>query len=339
MEQFLFYSSFFNLEIILITKKFRGDYVKIAFMFSGQGSQYNTMGLDMYKNYRPCKEIFDNIDNSLNFKLTDILFKENKLLNETEYTQSAVFSVSAALYEVVKERIKPDYVLGISSGEYTALYASGAISLEQTVRILKKRGESMGEASKINPGGMSAFIGLNSDEIEEICEKANKVGFLTACNYNMPNQIVLGGEKEALIEAEYLASEMRKRVVRLPVSGAFHTKFMNPAAEKLQKELAEIKFSQMGIPVISNLTALPIENVSDIEETLVKQVTSPVLFEKSIRYLISEGVDTFIEIGTDKTLSSFVKRIDKNVCVYSVYDKTTYEKLRNSPKECLNVKE
>lgn len=302
-----------------------------ALMFSGQGSQHSKMGLELYDNYSCCREVFEKINEVLKFNLTDILFNEDERINNVKYSQVCIFAVGAAAYSLIKKEIgiKTSYFLGLSSGEYGAIYGSGAFSLEDTVKLLLKRGEFMLEASQEKRGGMLAVLGLSKEEVIEICNEANSQGYITPCNYNMPKQIVIGGAEEGIQRAIELISIKNKkgRAIKLNVGGAFHTKFMEPARIRLQIELDKVEIKEMNTPVVSNLTAKPIKDRNEIPGTLLNQLISPVLFEDSIKYLINENIHTFIELGPSNVLSSIVKKIDKNVKVFSVSDKQSYENL------------
>lgn len=300
--------------------------MKIAFLFSGQGAQYAGMGKELFENFEICKEVFKQADDSLGFKISDICFNKNEDLDKTEFTQPAILTTSIAIFKLaIQKGIKPDYLAGLSLGEYSALVASGALDFSQTVKLVKKRGKFMTEAVPIGVGAMSAVLNLAPILIEEACKEASDSNFKAMiANYNTYGQVVIAGHLQAVEKAEKLIMEKgAKRVIRLNVSGPFHTDLLKPASEKLSQELKNITINETKIPVITNLTANFIEN---IEDTLTKQVMSPVLWEQTIEKLIDQGVDTFIEIGPGKTLISFVKKINKDVFTYNIEDLTSFEK-------------
>lgn len=300
--------------------------MKICFIFSGQGAQYNNMGKELYDNFEICKEIFENANKALGLSITDICFNEDERLNETEYTQPAILTMSYAIFKLMEQKgIKADYMAGLSLGEYSALCASGAMDFEETVSLVRKRGRFMTEAVPSGVGAMSAVMNMEEEIIKEALEEAStETELAMIANYNAPGQIVIAGHLPAIERAEkILAEKGAKRVIRLNVSGPFHTSLLKPASEKLETELNNISINEPKVPVITNLTG---DIVSDIKETLVKQVMSPVKWEQSIKKLIENGVDTFIELGPGKTLSSFVKKIDRSVNVYNVEDLASLEK-------------
>lgn len=303
--------------------------MKICFMFSGQGAQYVGMGKELYEKYPICKKVYDEADETLGIKMSDICFSENDKINETEYTQPAILTTSYAIFKLVEEvGIRADYMAGLSLGEYTALCASGAISFKEGVALVKKRGKYMTEAVPKGIGAMTAVLNATEDVIKKALEKATTdTEIVTVANYNTIGQIVIAGHINAVSRAEeILKEEGIKKVVRLNVSGPFHTTLLSEASEKLEKELENVHIDKPKVPVITNVTAKEIEN---IKQTLVRQVKSPVLWEQTVKNLIGRGVDTFIELGPSKTLSSFVKKIDKNVKIYNVEDVKSFEKMKS----------
>ncbi|MBP1041931.1 ACP S-malonyltransferase [Vagococcus sp. BWB3-3] len=303
--------------------------MKVAFVYSGQGAQYVGMGQELYDNYPTYRQVFDEASEVLGFDMAALCFNEDTALNETEYTQPAILTMSVALSAVLKELgYKPDMVAGLSLGEYSALVESGALSFKEAVALVKKRGKFMTEAVPQGVGAMSAVMGLSRQEVETACEKASSKGLVIAANYNMPTQIAIAGEVEAVAYAEELLTEMgARRVIRLNVSGPFHTKLLEPAAEKLAEELKNVRINQMEIPVVTNVTGQVISSEEAIIPTLVKQVMSPVYWQDCVETLIAEGVDTFIEVGPGKALTGFIKKIDKTVTVQNVENLKTLEKV------------
>ncbi|MBQ9519607.1 MAG: ACP S-malonyltransferase [Firmicutes bacterium] len=307
--------------------------MKTAFIFSGQGAQASGMGKELYENFDCVKKVFDKADETLGLKISDICFNEDARLNETEYTQPAILTMSVAVLELMKEKgLKADYAAGLSLGEYSALVASGVLDFEQAVTLVRKRGRFMTQAVPVGEGGMCAVLNLDADKIQEACDKVKDTGRCMIANYNCPGQIAIAGDKAAVEKAAEVVLEMgAKRAVMLNVSGPFHTSLLKPASDKLKEELKNIDFHDMSVPVLTNLTGDLVEKASDIPEILTKQVMNPVKWDQSVRKMIELGVDTFVEMGPGKTLSSFVKKVAKdmgaeNIAVYNVEDIKTFEK-------------
>ena len=306
--------------------------MKTAFIFSGQGSQYAGMGKELYENFECVKAVFDKADSVLDFKVTDMCFGEDERLNETEYTQPALLTMSYAVYKLMSEKgLKADYVAGLSLGEYSAHAVSGTMSFEEAVKLVRKRGKFMTDAVPKGEGAMCAVLSLEAEKIQEACNEVSEIGRCMIANYNAPGQIVIAGDKEAVEKAAEIVKEKgAKRAVMLNVSGPFHTSLLKPAADKLNEELNKIDLSDMTIPVVTNLTAEIVEDKSQVVDILTKQVMNPVKWEQSVKKMIELGVDTFVEMGPGKTLSSFVKKAAKevgaDVAIYNVEDLKTLEK-------------
>ncbi|MBP3915203.1 ACP S-malonyltransferase [Clostridium sp.] len=301
--------------------------MKIAFIFSGQGSQYIGMGKELYDNIPSCKKIYDKANEVLGFDLKELIFNGDKEeLNITENTQPAILTTSIAILQAIKDKgVNPDIVAGLSLGEYSALVASEALDFETAVSLVKKRGRFMQEAVPQGIGSMVAVIGLDENKIKDVLKVASEKGIVEIANYNTNNQIVIGGENAAVeLASELLKESGARRVIPLKVSGPFHTSLLNEASIKLKNEFENIHFNTPKIKTITNVTADFIENGDEIKNLLINQVKSSVRWSETIEKMLDEGIDTFIEIGPLKTLSSFVREISKEkkatVKIFNVED-------------------
>lgn len=302
--------------------------MKIAFVYSGQGAQYSGMGQELYENHEIVRTLFNEASAALNIDVAALCFEENELLNQTTYTQPAILTLSTAIDALLKEKgIEPEVIAGLSLGEYSAFVKAGVLDFTEAVKLVKKRGQYMTEAVPLGEGAMSAVLGLDRETIMEACQEASDLGVVSPANYNMPGQIAIAGLKEAVDKAgEILLEKGAKRVVPLQVSGPFHTALLQPAAEQLAEALKEVTVNDPDLPVISNTTTKVFTTKEEILDTMVKQVMSPVYWEDGVRAMIDLGVDTFIEVGPGKTLSSFIKKIDKSVLTLNVENNKTLEK-------------
>jgi len=289
--------------------------MKTAFVFPGQGSQAVGMGKDLAEKY------LDQANQILGIDLKKICFEgPEEELKKTEITQPAILTVSVAAYESLKNKgvPAPAAVAGHSLGEYSALVAASAISFTDAVKIIHLRGKYMQEAVPLGEGSMAAILGLTKEQVEDCCKKASTAGIVSPANLNSPGQIVISGKKEAVEEASKLCKEAgAKRVIPLQVSAPFHCALMQPAADKLKVELDKIEIKDTQIPVVSNVTANYITSGSEIKDLLVKQVTNSVLWEDSIKKMIADGVESFIEVGAGKVLAGLIKKIDRQIEVKS----------------------
>ena len=290
---------------------------KIAFMFPGQGAQYVGMGQDFYEQIPVCKEMFELASKAGGLDVPALCFEENEQINITEYTQIAMLAAEVAMLKAIEEKgLKPDVTGGLSLGEYGALAASGVMSAEDVFKVVRKRGIYMQEAVP-NGGAMTAVLGLDTATIEKICEETT--GTVTVANYNCPGQIVITGEESAVqAAAEKLTEAGAKRCVPLKVSGPFHSAMLTGAGEKLAKELENVEIHDIQIPYIANVTADYVTDKNQVKSLLQKQVSSSVKWQQSIERMIADGVDTFVEIGPGKTLSGFMRKINKDMKVINI---------------------
>ncbi|MCA0753999.1 ACP S-malonyltransferase [Paenibacillus sp. N4] len=303
---------------------------KTAFVFPGQGAQVVGMGKDAYEAFDRSRSIFEQADQALGFSLSGIIFEgPEELLKQTANTQPALLTVSVALLEALEGKgLKPDYVAGHSLGEYSALVAAGVLSFEDAVRTVRARGEFMEQAVPSGQGAMAAVLGAEREALASLCSAITAEGSsVELANVNCPGQIVVSGTA-AGVQAVVLRGKEEagaKRVIPLEVSGPFHSSLMKPAAEKLGGVLSELALRDASVPVVANVTAAEVTAADEIRDLLARQVYSPVLWEDSVRYMIGQGVDTFVEIGSGTVLAGLIKKIDKNVRVVSVNDIASLE--------------
>ncbi len=285
---------------------------KVAFVFPGQGAQVPGMGKDFYEEYPVAKEVFDLASKASGLDVADLCFTENDRLNITEYTQIAMLATEVAILKAAEEKgLKADVCAGLSLGEYGALAAADVMELSDLFHLIRQRGIYMQEAYPVG-GGMTAVLGMEAERIEEICEATE--GIVSIANYNCPGQIVITGEKEAVdAAAESLKNAGARRCVPLKVSGPFHSALLQGAGEKLAAELSGVFVRKPAIPYVSNVTASYVTEAEPVKALLSRQVSSSVRWEQSVRLMIADGVDTFIEMGPGKTLAGFMRKIDKNV--------------------------
>ena len=290
---------------------------RIAFLYPGQGAQEAGMAKDFYENSPEARELFDQASEMLDLDLRKLCFEENDLLDKTEYTQAAMVAACLAITGELKKRgLHPDMTAGLSLGEYCAIAAAGGMCDMDAVRTVRARGIFMEHAAPEGIGAMSAILGMENSSVEKVMQEID--GAYIA-NYNCPGQSVITGEKEAVERAGKALKEAgARKVLPLKVSGPFHSPMMENAGEKLKKVLEEVTLKKPSVPYVTNVTAELVTEKEPIRELLVKQVSSSVRWEQSIRNMIAEGIDTFVEIGPGKTLSSFMKKTDRNVTMYRV---------------------
>jgi [acyl-carrier-protein] S-malonyltransferase len=304
---------------------------KTALLFAGQGAQAVGMGKDLAEKFPSAKAWFDRANAALGYDLTSICFNGPEAeLTKTENAQPGIFLVSWVVFQLLKEQapsLKFNATAGLSLGEFTALTATGAMSFEDGLRVVRQRGRFMQEACEATRGGMAAVIGLDEASTREVCAEAGVV----LANLNCPGQIVISGAADKITKAvEFAKAKGAKRAIALPVAGAYHSPLMAGAQPKLQAELAKVKLSPPVVPVISNVTGQAHGGVADISARLVEQVTSSVLWEKSMRYLLAQGFTRFIELGPGTALSGFMKRIDKGAQMLNVADVASLEATRKA---------
>lgn len=304
---------------------------KTAFMFPGQGAQYIGMGKEFYGAFPMCREIFEKAGKAAGLDVVSLCFEENEQIHITEYTQIAMVTVEVAILKALEEKgIKADVAAGLSLGEYGALVASGALVMEDAFALVRKRGIYMQEAVP-EGGAMTAVLGLDTDTIEKICEDTE--GIVSVANYNCPGQTVITGEAAAVLAAaEKCGQAGAKRCIPLKVSGPFHSPMLAGAGEKLGKELEHVEIHPISIPYIANVTADYVTDAKDVKPLLKRQVSSSVKWQQTIERMIGDGVDTFIEIGPGKTLSGFMRKINREVKVYNVEKPADLERVLE---ECL----
>ena len=297
-----------------------------VFMFSGQGAQYVGMGKELFDQYDEVKAIFDKADQVLGYSISDIIFHDEEKLNDTLYTQPAMFVLYAAILEVLKkENIDADYAIGLSLGEYGAMYYSGVFDFETGLKLLEKRGQFMNQAASKVSGKMSAIIGMEAVDLLAILDDVD--GYVKIANYNTYGQLVISGEETAVLQAIELALERgAKRAILLNTSGPFHSDLMKEASEQLITYLSDVTLNEPVKKLLVNTTGDFYEG--DLKQTMTNQITSSVMFYQMIEKLLDNGVDTFIEIGPKTTLCSFVKKINRKLAITNVEDMKSLEKTK-----------
>lgn len=305
---------------------------KLAFIFPGQGAQYVGMGKDFYEEFPVCRQVIEKAAEISELDLEQICFEENEKIAITEYTQIAMIAVEAAILKALEENgFYPDMTAGLSLGEYGAVLASGGMSLEDIFYTVRKRGIYMQEAVP-KGGAMAAVLGMEAELIEKICREIQ--GIVSVANYNCPGQIVITGEEGVVSKAsEKLKEAGAKRILPLQVSGPFHCEMLKGAGEKLSQVLDKISLQKIKIPYVSNVTAQIVAEKEQVKDLLVRQVASPVRWQQCVETMIENGADTFVEIGPGRTLSGFMRKINRNVTVMNIQTVEDFQKVTEKLKE------
>ena len=306
--------------------------MKIGYLFPGQGAQSLGMGKDIYEKYDVAKEVYKKAQELTGIDVAKITFENEELLNQTQYTQICILTMSLAILEILKQNgIGAEVASGLSLGEYTALINSRALSFEDGIQLVKKRGEYM---QKLVPEGewlMAAILGMEEEKVIEVCKLANEKStenFVVPVNFNCPGQIVISGNKASVETAEIIAKEQGARKVReLKTSGPFHTEKLKEASKALQKDLKKVEFHQFNNTVIKNIDGTEYKETDDIRDILAKHIISPVKFTAVLQKMLDMGVDTFIEVGPGKTLSGFIKKMptEKEIKILNICNCETLE--------------
>ena len=288
-----------------------------AYIFPGQGAQFTGMGLDLYEKSPIAQELFEKANDILGFSITDIMFEGTaEELKQTKVTQPAIFLHSVILAKVLGDDFTPEMVAGHSLGELSALVANGVLSFEDGLRLVSKRALAMQKACEIQPSTMAAVLGLEDQEVEDICSSID--GVVVAANYNCPGQLVISGEIEAVEKAcEVLKEKGAKRAMVLPVGGAFHSPMMEPAREELAKAIEETEFKTPTCPVYQNVVAKAVIDPQEIKENLISQLTAPVKWTQCVQAMLTDGATEFIEVGPGKVLQGLIRKIDRGASVAS----------------------
>lgn len=304
---------------------------RIAFIFPGQGAQYTGMAKDFYEKYAVSRQVFKKASEVSGIDVESLCFEENDRLNITEYTQIAMLAAEIAILRAAEESgLRSEVNAGLSLGEYGALVASGVMKEEDAFAVVRKRGILMQEAYPTG-GAMSAVLGTDSELIEQICRETQ--GIVSIANYNCPGQIVITGEEAAVKAAgEALKAAGARRVIPLNVSGPFHCELLKTAGDKLGQELENVEIQPFTVPYVTNVTAQNVTGPDQVKELLVEQVSSSVRWQQCVEQMISDGVDTFVEIGPGRTLTGFLKKINRNVKALHIESVEDLEAVR---KECL----
>lgn len=307
------------------------DAMVTAFVFPGQGSQAPGMGKDLAEKFAVARQVFEEADDALGFAISRLCFDgPAEELQLTENTQPAILTVSVAVFRALQDAgiAAPAFVAGHSLGEYSALVASGALSLSDAVRTVRARGQYMQEAVPVGTGAMAAVLGAELSEVGRICAEASGDQVCSIANLNSPSQAVIAGNAEAIDRAVELLSGVARKVIKLKVSAPFHCALMKPAQDRLAADLESLNFSEPAIPVVTNVDARSTTAPDELRDALVRQVSAPVRWVESMQLLIEQGVDTFVEAGPGKVLSGLMRQISRDVKMLNVEDAASLEKTK-----------
>src|SRR5499433_2734447 len=296
---------------------------KVAFLFPGQASQYCGMGKELAEKYAVARAVFDEADKALGFSISQMCFAgAEEELKQTANTQPAILTCSVAAFRVAAEKgLQPDFVAGHSLGEYAALVAAGGLKFADAVQLVRKRGQYMQDAVPAGVGAMAAILGLSPAVVADACKRAAENEVCNPANQNSPEQTVISGHAAAVKRAVEIASQLgAKRAVILPVSAPFHCSLMTPAQEKLAKDLEKITFSDLQVPLVTNVDADTETTGAEAKDALLRQVSMPVRWEESVRLLIDEGVNTFVEVGPGRVLTGLLRQIERSVAALNIED-------------------
>ena len=286
-----------------------------AYIFPGQGAQFTGMGKDLYENSPLAREYFEKANEILGYRITDLMFEgTSEDLRQTKVTQPAVFLHSVISAIALGDKFKPDMVAGHSLGEFSALVAAGALTLEEGLRLVYARAMAMQKACEKEPSTMAAVLGLDDETVEEVCDEVNKEYIVVAANYNSPGQLVISGSIEGIDKAcELLKQRGAKRALKLPVGGAFHSPLMEPARQELQAAIEKAVVSTPVCPVYQNVNANPQTDPESIKKNLIAQLTAPVRWTQTVKNMINDGADEFIELGPGDVLKGLVKKVNPDI--------------------------
>ncbi len=311
-----------------------------AFVFPGQGSQFPGMGKELFENFVTAREVFEEVDEALEQNLSKLIFTgEESDLNLTENTQPALMAVSIAVQRILEKDMgvvlgddkNTAFVAGHSLGEYSALTAAGTLSLSDTARLLRIRGQAMQKAVPVGVGAMAAILGLEFDDVSAIAKEATNSEICAAANDNAFGQVVVSGHVQAVEKAIALATEKgAKRALMLPVSAPFHCPLMQPAADAMAEALSKVEMRVPVVPLVANVTASAVESPAEILDLLVKQVTGTVRWRESVLYMKEQGVEKLVELGAGKVLAGLTKRIDRELSAMSIGTPADLEEFANS---------
>jgi len=313
---------------------------KLAFLFPGQASQYPGMGRDLAENFPESRAVFEEADAALGFSVSKLCFEgSEEALKLTENTQPSILTVSVGAYRALEARaIVPDFVAGHSLGEYSALVAAGAVEFSAAVKLVRKRGQYMQEAVPAGEGAMAAILGLSPADVVDVCKKAAAGEVVAPANLNSPEQTVIAGNAAAVKRAVEIASQSgAKRAVVLAVSAPFHCSLLVPAQQRLEVDLRAAAFGPLRFPLITNVDAEAVSSGEEARDALIRQVTLPVRWHESVREMIDQGVNIFVEVGPGKVLSGLLRQIDRSVRCLNVEDaaslKSTIDKIAQARAE------